>query len=121
MDVDHDKEQVYIGWLRQAASRPVVKDESYDHAWEVARTAATLLKERYGVSRVRVFGSLLYEGRFHRGSDIDLAVEGLKIDDYWKALAEVLFLDDHIQVEIVDRSICRPEIWDVVEHEGVDV
>ena len=35
------------------------------------------------MSRVRVFGSLIHKERFHDGSDVDLAVEDLKPEDYW--------------------------------------
>ena len=121
VDVNEDKQEVYIRWLRQATSRPVGKEELYEHAWELAQTASRLLKEHYGVNRVRVFGSLVDSGRFHEGSDIDLAVEGLKSDDYWEAVTYVLFLDDQFPIELVDRATCRPEIWGIVEQEGVDL
>lgn len=117
-----DKQEVYIRWLRQRASHPAVGDERlYAHALEVAGSAARLLRERYGVSRVRVFGSLVHGRWFHPGSDIDLAVEGLKPADYWEAVTAVLFLDDQVTVDLVDRAVCRPEIWAVVEREGVDL
>jgi len=121
VDVNEDKQEVYIRWLRQATSRPTVKEKLYAHAWEVAQAAAQILKERYGVSRVRVFGSLVHSSRFHENSDIDLAVEGLKPDDYWEAVTSVLFLDDQFPVELIDSTVCRPEIWEVVEEEGVDL
>jgi hypothetical protein len=50
-----------------------------------------------------------------------LAVEGLKPDDYWEAVTSILFLDDRVPVELVDRTMCCPEIWEVVEREGVDL
>lgn len=116
-----DRRQIYIQWLRRAASNSVVDEESYEHAWEVAKEAAQLLRDRYGVTRVRAFGSLVHKERLHPGSDVDLAVEGLKPADYWEAVTSVLFLDDRIPVEIVDQATCRPEIWEVVEREGVDL
>lgn len=120
--LEEDKQTIYIRWLRQAASRrPAIKDELYTHAFEVAQAAAQLLRERYGVSRVRVFGSLVHSGRFHEDSDIDLAVEGLKVDNYWDAVTSTLFLDDQFPIELVDRATCRPEIWEVVEREGVEL
>jgi len=127
--VREEKQEVYIRWLRQAASRPEKFASSfrfagqrlYARAWEVAQTAARLLKERYGVNRVRVFGSLVHAGRFHEGSDIDLAVEGLLPADYWEAVTSVLFLDGKFPVELVDRTVCHPDIWEVVEREGVDL
>ena len=79
------------------------------------------MRERYRVSRVRVFGSLLHPTQFHARSDIDLAVEGLKVQDYWDALADVLFLDSEIAVDLVDAGACSPAVWAMVEREGVDL
>lgn len=112
----------YIEWLRHsAAQRRPFAEERLARAWQVARQAARLLRERYGAPRVRVFGSLLHARRFHAGSDIDLAVEGLAVGDYWDALAEVLFLDDEITVDLVDPGTCPPVVWAIVEREGVDL
>ena len=112
----------HIEWLRRSSTRhrPIL-DDRMAHAWRVARRAAQLLREKYGVNRVRVFGSLLYADQFHARSDIDLAVEGLAVQDYWDALADVLFLDDEITIDLVDPSTCLPAVWMHVEREGVDV
>ncbi len=118
---EEDKELTYIRWLRNNTSRRATSPELYEHAWEAARKAAHILKGRFGVERVRVFGSLVHEEMLHSGSDIDLAVEGLKPIDYWESLASVMFLDDQLSIEVVDRATCRPEIWSVVEQEGIDL
>ncbi|MBI4587022.1 MAG: nucleotidyltransferase domain-containing protein [Planctomycetes bacterium] len=39
------------------------------------------LAEKYGFSQAYIFGSLAKKGRFHKNSDIDLAVSGLS-DEY---------------------------------------
>jgi predicted nucleotidyltransferase len=112
----------HIEWLRCASTRRQSSLESHmTHAWQTARRVAQLLRERYGVNRVRVFGSLLDPNYFHAGSDIDLAVEGLAIHDYWDALADVLFLDDKITIDLVDPDTCLPAVWTNVESEGVDL
>jgi len=112
----------YIEWLRRSvAQRRPLAEERLARAWRVARRAARLLREQYGVPRVRAFGSLLHPGRFHNSSDIDLAVEGLAVGDYWDALADVFLLDDEIAVDLVDPDTCPPDIWAVVEREGVDL
>ena len=116
-----NKNDIYINWLRQAASRHTVEEEYYQHAWKVAKEAARLLRKRYKVSRVRVFGSLIHKERFHDSSDVDLAIEGLKPEDYWDAVTSVLFLDSRLQVEIIDQATCNSEIWEVVEREGIDL
>lgn len=40
---------------------------------------------------------------------------------YWETLTSVMFLDDNILVEMVDKEACRPEIWESIEREGVDL
>ena len=116
-----DRQKVYVRWLQRSSSNSAAEEESYKHAWNVAREAARLLRERYGVDRVRVFGSLVHKGRFYPDSDVDLAVEGLKSCDYWEALTSVIFLDKEVAIDMIDRATCRPEIWDVVEQEGIDL
>ena len=38
-----------------------------------------------------------------------------------EALASVMFLDDQLSIEMVDRATCRPEIWSVVKQEGIEL
>ena len=121
-EVGQAKQEAYIHWLRQSVSRPPNSNEElYARAWKVARAAAQLLRERYHVTRIRAFGSLVRRERFHRDSDVDLAVEGLLPTHYWGAVTETLFLDEHIPVELVDREVCRPSLWETVERDGVDL
>ena len=49
---------------------------------------ATEILKKYGCSEVFIFGSLVKE-RFNENSDIDIAVRGLKDEDYFKVLAEL--------------------------------
>lgn len=113
----------HIEWLRRSPARrdSQTVDDQLAHAWEVARQVAQLLREKYAVTRVRAFGSLVHPRRFHTDSDIDLAVEGLSTQVYWDALADALFLDDETAVDLVDPDTCPPAIWERVEREGVDL
>jgi predicted nucleotidyltransferase len=115
-------QEQHIKWLRRASEQQKgLAEERLTRAWQVAHTAAQILRERYGVSRVRVFGSLLEPSRFHADSDVDLAVEGLASSDYWDALADILFLDDEITIDLIEASSCPPAIWATVERKGVDL
>lgn len=113
----------HIEWLRRSSVRPdsQANDDQIAHAWDVARQAARLLRQKYDVTRVRVFGSVVHTSRFHPDSDVDLAVEGLSTPDYWDALADVLFLDAKVAVDLVDPDTCPSNIWERVEREGVDL
>jgi predicted nucleotidyltransferase len=112
----------HIEWLRRSSTRrrPLLEDR-IARAWQTAHRAAQLLQDRYGVNRVRVFGSLLHPDQFHAKSDVDLAVEGLAVQDYWDAVADILFLDDEITIDLVDPSTCLPPVWATVEREGVEL
>ncbi len=71
-----------------------------------------MLKSRFGVRRVVLFGSLAHAAWFNPTSDVDLAVEGLPTDAYWKAwrLAEEFITGrpvDLIEIESAGESLRR--------------
>ena len=73
---------------------------------KLAQKCARLLGERFGARRVYLFGSLS-KGLFWEGSDIDLAVEGMSLEQYLKALAELRVVDG-IHLDVVHLDYCRP-------------
>ena len=90
-------------------------------AWELARKSARLLKEKFGATRVVVFGSLVHEGCFTRWSDIDIAAWGINPESTFKAVAEVMGLSPEIEINLVDVSMCKPSILKVILKEGVEL
>ena len=60
-----------------------------EEARRLAGEAARVLVEQFGARRVYVFGSLVRPERFHAGSDLDLATEGLAPERYFAASAAV--------------------------------
>jgi predicted nucleotidyltransferase len=67
--------------------------------FEVERISE-ILKDKYNVKRVILFGSVLDEDRFHDGSDIDIAVEGLDKESYFKVLGELL-MESSFSIDLV--------------------
>jgi len=61
---------------------------------------ATEVLKAYGCSEVFIFGSLA-KGSFNENSDIDIAVRGLKDEDYFKVLAE-LGRELNFEVDLID-------------------
>ncbi len=83
--------------------------------------AADEIKSRFRVRRIGLFGSLAHEGWFSSASDVDLAVEGLRGDDYWEAwrIAEDIIEDrlvDLIEIETSEHSLQR-----AIERYGVEL
>jgi predicted nucleotidyltransferase len=93
--------------------------ERSDKAWTVARTAADLLRRRFGATRVVVFGSLTHREWFTPWSDIDLAAWGIPPDVFFGAVAAVTGLSDEFKVDLLDPQDCRPALRRAIEQEGV--
>ena len=91
------------------------------HAWELARQAAALLRERFHADRVLVFGSLIHPSCFTEWSDVDVAADGIDPADTLRAMEEVQDLSRAIPVHLADLAACRQSLRAVVEREGVPV
>ena len=59
-----------------------------EEAYKIAQQCAQFLKERFNVQNVYIFGSVVGDGIWHKRSDIDIAVEGLPSDKYFRAWAD---------------------------------
>ncbi len=102
-------------WQRERTQRA----ERQQRAWRLARQAADLLRTRYGVERVSVFGSLAHGERFSLWSDVDLAAWGLTATNWLAAGAAVRALARDIELNLVDVSGCSPELLAAIERDGV--
>jgi predicted nucleotidyltransferase len=72
-------------------------------AQNLATRCATVLRQRFGAKRVVPFGSVVRDGTWHPGSDLDLAVEGIAPEQFfqaWAALREIL--PPGLDVDLVD-------------------
>ena len=68
--------------------------------------AADEIKLRFKIRRIVLYGSLAHEGSFSPHSDVDLAVEGLRGDDYWQAwrIAEETIKDRSVDLIEIESS-----------------
>ncbi len=90
----------------------------FEKAWAVARQAVSLLKEKYEIEKVWIFGSLLTRHRFHRQSDIDLAVWTLDDDSWLGAIGDLQELDSDFRIEVVELIRATASMRQVVAEEG---
>jgi len=87
----------------------------------LAQQAAALLKERFDARRVVLFGSLARRDFFHRRSDVDLAVEGIKSQDFWRAWSALDTLGCEFEIDLVDVETASPSLRQQIEREGVEL
>jgi predicted nucleotidyltransferase len=90
-------------------------------AWELARSAAALLRETFDAQQIFVFGSLIHPGTFTPWSDVDVAATGIAPRDTLRAMELVHDLSDDIPVNLVDLAACSASMRRVVEREGQPV
>jgi predicted nucleotidyltransferase len=90
-------------------------------AWEDAKRAAEILRGRFHVSQVVVFGSLVHEGCFTRWSDIDIAAWGIAPEDTLRAIGAIMDMEANFVVNLVDINIARSSLVEIIEKEGVAV
>jgi predicted nucleotidyltransferase len=88
-------------------------------AWILAQQAAQLLREGFGAKEVILFGSLARSDFFHRRSDIDLAVGGIKSQDFWRAWSVLDQLDREFEIDLVDIHTVSPALKLIIDQEGL--
>jgi predicted nucleotidyltransferase len=87
------KPEYLEGWRRRFAAQEAESRALAEQARSALPRATDILK-KYGAKRVILFGSLCRAGRFHRRSDIDLAVEGIPAQDFFRAGADLMMALD---------------------------
>ena len=104
-------------WRRRFAEQRAAGEEHRTRALEAAQRAADLLVERYGVTKVVLFGSLAWR-RPRPDSDIDLAVEDLAPERFFRADAQ-LAREIPIPIDLKLLAECPPLLRRRIEEEGV--
>ncbi len=94
-------------------------DARFAAAWDAAHAAVALLKERYTVDTVWVFGSLLERAKFYERSDIDLAVKQIEGRDYYRAVSALLDMTPEFSFDLVEIDYSSPNLCDAILRQGV--
>lgn len=85
------------------------------------RELAEILKCRFGVKRVVLFGSLASRQFFTSDSDIDLGVEGVDLKEYWEVWK---FTEEFIgdrQVDIIELETATESLKNSINRFGVEL
>lgn len=98
-----------------------INNKQYAELMQQVRETAKRIKSELGATRVILIGSLAHGAWWDEHSDIDLVVEGLKGDHYWKAwaIAEETIQKHHI--EVIDIDSATPRFKQNIESKGINV
>lgn len=93
-----------------------------DDVTTLLRRHKSELRQRFGVSRLAVFGSVA-RGSDREGSDIDILVEFDRAPGFDAFMDLKYYLEDllGVPVDLVTRKALRPRIRKHVEREAIDV
>lgn len=106
-------------WVEEQKKLPEVQAR-LDAAHAEAVAVARMLKERYGATRVRLFGSLARRDEVE-GFDIDLAAEGLAPGDHFQAWADADRLVTR-KLDLIDLADDLPPLLRTrIDQDGVDL
>ena len=117
-----EERQAYINVARQRNLPLTLTPEEhqvYDALIRRIKKASAELKQRFKVQRVILFGALAHKAWYRPDADVDLAVEGLNSQDYWKAwrLAEEI-IDDRL-VELIDIETASEPLQRAIQRTGI--
>ncbi len=115
-----------IAVYRRNAQRLREQDQEQERyrretAWSAARTAAGILRERFHMTRVVVFGSLARGGSFTQWSDVDVAAWGIDPRDTLRAIGVIMDLESGVDVNLVDINTATPALLASIERDGIDI
>jgi len=104
---------------QREGDRQTSLDTRFVAAWNVARHAAAMLRERYGVDNVWAFGSLLDRAKFFERSDIDLAVHQIDGREYYRAVSALLDLSPDFSFDLVEVDFAPASLQQTILSEGI--
>jgi predicted nucleotidyltransferase len=108
---------------RRAASRKKGRKElaERERILRQVQKAATLLKAEFGAERVVLFGSMAHEAWYVPDSDVDLAVDGLRADSYWRAWQALEEVIQDRPVDLIDLESASESLRKSIDRYGVDL
>ena len=113
-----DYSQYVQGYKKRMKKEKKEQDKLFKELNLRARKAAKSLGEEFKVDKIYLFGSLNNRDKFHKHSDIDLAVEGLDVKKYIKAWGVLEKKLNH-SFDLVQLEKAHQPLKEIIEKEGV--
>lgn len=113
-----DFEPYLRAWRERWAGQRRADAEAARSALAVAERLARRLRDEYGARRVVLLGSLA-RGEFRVGSDIDLAAEGIRDEDFFRAGAELESAAGGLHVDVVPIESASSAFLAELAREGI--
>jgi len=123
-ELTREEREHYIKALRNRPPLPEptpgVRAE-HERLMVLAREATNMLKTRFGAKRVILFGSKAQPLFFRLDSDVDIAIEGIAVDDYWEARREVEKIIEDKSIDFIDIADAREPLKWAIDYYGIEL
>lgn len=112
---------------KQYMKQDTVKQESkvdqseYHLLMAQVQSAASKIRTELKATRVILIGSLAHQQWWDNKSDVDIVVEGLASDQYWKAWKIAEEFIEGREVEVIDYESATPRLQETIEREGLSL
>ena len=113
--------QQYRSRLERHFQNRQVEEALWQRAWRTAHRIAAMLYKDFGATDVAVFGSLAKRESFTKWSDIDIAVWGIRSEEYLQAVWEAEAISGLFKVDLVDFESCTDQFRERVINQAVSI
>jgi len=122
MAIPTEKLITYREGLQRRLSRPLTKTEQseLDQAQAEAKHLAQMLVKEHGARRVLLFGSVARRRPLRVNSDIDLAVEGMPVEDYYQLVGDLQTASGRL-VDLVRLESVPTPLKQIILLEGISL
>ena len=124
LELSRQEWQKYIEAARKRPSLPELSSTEKamrEQRLERVRQAARQLKKQFGAEKVILFGSLTDGSQFWPSSDVDLAVAGLRTEDYFEAWRMVEAIIQDCTTDLVELEKVKDSLRQAILKYGVEV
>ena len=95
--------------------------ERRERALRAIPKISNLLKKKFEVDKVYLFGSCISSEYFHQRSDVDIGVQSLSSDNYLTATYDVNTLEHGFKVDLINMKTCDDDLRNKILREGREI
>jgi uncharacterized protein len=115
---EKQKEEYKIGWLNRKLKKEKKHKYMSKDAMEKAKKISRLLKNKYNINEVILFGSLA-EDKFRENSDIDIAIPNYDGKEYMKIVKDVIYIASPYKVDLLPLEKASNSLKRKIAERGV--
>jgi len=94
----------------------------WNRAWALIPHLATHLRQQFGATQIKVFGSAIDRRYYTHHSDIDLVAWGIPPHHFYRALHDLNPFSPDFEIDLIDGDrISLPRLQHAIDTEGIPV